>query len=649
MEISIEEGTKYTICFDLLSEQEIFEPKTATSKKYQETLIQKHIVQQLVTYNKSDWIDKIWENKDIFYPKFKSDLIHKITFENWNNKIKSIKSELKKNKLLKHINNYQIDYRFTAIEVTPIEPLNNNILNSTIPSKMANNSHVTDKLCAELLGFGVVRLYKDSEDHINLFKIDSPEMKKIPGDDTTLAILAVPFYFSASDLLLGFFDEDDITHLSHIRLIKSSAPNRFMILLKFRSKDYVKPFLRKYQGRKFNSFEPETCTVIEIKEIIFRPKIKNNSDEISNNNIKVTLPYLLEDPFTNDNDPSSSSASSKKTTKSRNYTELATCPVCLDRLDSTVTGLFTIQCQHTFHSSCLSKWKDDTCPVCRYSNKSKNSINDLSLLSLSNSNNLYNNLDNNLDNTEKCMDCGLTEHLWICLICGNVGCGRYDQQHAIKHWEHTGHCFSMETNTQRVWDYAEDGYVHRLVQNEADGKIVELPLRDESKKTSDEKVEKIGFEYSKMLISQLESQREFYENKISVINNDLSFQKNVSTRFNEKITELENNLKKISTTLENNLKQLENSKKLQNDYLKLKNELDDMNALNDAFEVKLRDVTKENETLKAEKEELQEQVTDLMFFLESQEKFKDASDDVKEGQVIMVPKKTKKGGGNKKK
>ena len=38
--------------------------------------------------------------------------------------------------------------------------------------------------------------------------------------------------------------------------------------------------------------------------------------------------------------------------------ELPTCPVCLERMDASVTGLLTILCQHTFHCQCLTKWGD---------------------------------------------------------------------------------------------------------------------------------------------------------------------------------------------------------------------------------------------------------------------------------------------------
>jgi hypothetical protein len=32
----------------------------------------------------------------------------------------------------------------------------------------------------------------------------------------------------------------------------------------------------------------------------------------------------------------------------------------------------------------------------------------------------------------KITDCGRTSDLWMCLICGNIGCGRYAEAHAYK-------------------------------------------------------------------------------------------------------------------------------------------------------------------------------------------------------------------------
>jgi BRCA1-associated protein len=56
----------------------------------------------------------------------------------------------------------------------------------------------------------------------------------------------------------------------------------------------------------------------------------------------------------------------------------------------------TILCCHTFHIQCLTKWNDSTCPLCRY-------------------------LQCPVESSQ-CDDCGTTDNLWVCLICGFNGC-----------------------------------------------------------------------------------------------------------------------------------------------------------------------------------------------------------------------------------
>ena len=46
--------------------------------------------------------------------------------------------------------------------------------------------------------------------------------------------------------------------------------------------------------------------------------------------------------------------------------ELPTCAVCLERLDPSISGIFTIVCNHQFHCDCLRRWADSSCPVCRH-------------------------------------------------------------------------------------------------------------------------------------------------------------------------------------------------------------------------------------------------------------------------------------------
>ena len=124
-------------------------------------------------------------------------------------------------------------------------------------------------------------------------------------------------------------------------------------------------------------------------------------------------------------------------------TELPSCPVCLERLDEHVSGVVVTVCNHAFHNECLLKWGDTSCPVCRFCLQPTG--------------------------TARCATCGASDSLWMCLICGAVGCGRYSGGHARAHWEAHGHSYALELDTQRVWDYVGDGWVHRLVQSKAAG------------------------------------------------------------------------------------------------------------------------------------------------------------------------------------
>jgi len=50
----------------------------------------------------------------------------------------------------------------------------------------------------------------------------------------------------------------------------------------------------------------------------------------------------------------------------------------------------------------------------------------------------------------------------------------------------------MELGSSRVWDYAGDNYVHRLVQNKADGKLVEVD--EQSAGEQEEKIDALNLE-----------------------------------------------------------------------------------------------------------------------------------------------------------
>lgn len=583
------------------------------------------------------------------------------------------------------------DYKLSPITLTSIDTSHQD--NDENQQNMP--SDVIEPLRAKFMGEGIIKLFREFEDDdedVNFlsssYAIDSStpptsiKNNSNPGDDTMVSIIAVPTYFTATDIL-GFIGEEYMIFITHIRILKSEKPNRFLVLIKFSDIVKTAEFQFKFNGKLFNSMEPETCHVIFVKSVRFD---SNNNEQTVNDLSNSLIPFLLTDPFTSPSVSVPHSPSISKENQDETLIELPTCPVCLERMDSAVTGLLTIPCQHTFHCQCLSKWPDDTCPICRYSNNVSNHKVRKSVRRLlqynssrlqreqqqqqqqprisatgSNSNSSIglsstSEADFAVESSERCMDCSSDTNLWICLICGNVGCDRYaPEQHSLKHFVDSGHCFAMELNTSRVWDYAGDNYVHRLVANESDGKIVELPEKSSASSTANgskvhnvnsatfDKVDEVGFEYSQLLISQLASQREYYESLLNERNAPKSrrgsnFPENninqkAMTELEIKVEELSAHMSHLTTDIIPSLKMKINNK--DEKFRKATNDLNNSNSLNDGLSTKIEFLTKENEELKKSNKDLTEQVNGLMFFLESQEKFKDAPQDVKDGQIVI--------------
>jgi BRCA1-associated protein len=368
------------------------------------------------------------------------------------------------------------------------------------------------------VGWGVVHLYRDAEETNNL-EDQAQKQKSVgsntqvrkdenfdPEDCTTLCILAVPSWMMPSDLL-GFVGDQAREDVSHFRLIRTGRANKYMVLMKFRSAKKAKDWQKVYNGRLFSAAEPENCHVVFIKSVEFL-----GPDEAD----VGSFPQNANDPFT----PAGRSGGASKSLSSKplappppNLLELPTCPVCLERMDET-TGLLTILCQHVFHCACLEKWRGSGCPVCRYTHSPSYTF-------------PYprpHGSDGDDDSEPMCSVCASTSNVWVCLICGSLGCGRYDSAHAYAHYEETSHCYAMDISTQHVWDYAGDGYVHRLIQSKPDSRLIDLPGRQRHENEAfrseggdsvpREKMESMAAEYTYLLTSQLEGQRRYFEEQV---------------------------------------------------------------------------------------------------------------------------------------
>ncbi|RKP10708.1 hypothetical protein THASP1DRAFT_9531, partial [Thamnocephalis sphaerospora] len=444
-------------------------------------------------------------------------------------------------------------------------------------------------------------------------------------DGTLVAVLAVPSHLTPADFLafLGAAVED----LTHVRLLRDVSPHRYIALLKFANASYAEQFVSEFNGKPFSLLEPEVCSAVRVRSVQLVAGAEVEDQERSDAVLSLDAIVSHQESAVLDSLGE----------------ELPTCPVCLERMDARVTGLVTVVCQHTFHCRCLGKWGGGRCPVCRYS------LTDAPTVGGEQTGHLPGN---------QCAVCSATENLWICLICGHIGCGRYVEAHAWQHYEQTGHLYSLELETQRVWDYAGDGYVHRLIQNKADGKLVELPddtLSENAvfqQSVPPAKLDAIATEYTNLLTTQLDSQRYHYEQELALAHQKLTDaqrdldmtrpQLTVAQQMRDRLREAEDevvHIRKEKAAVEKRASKLEKRVSTLEEALKEEHALGTMIRSN--YE-KLRESEKER---KQELLELREQVRDLMFFVESRDKIDNGelSEEVREGTIQPVPENTNRG------
>ncbi|XP_073863991.1 BRCA1-associated protein isoform X4 [Macaca fascicularis] len=277
-------------------------------------------------------------------------------------------------------------------------------------------------------------------------------------------------------------------------------------------------------------------------------------------------------------------------------TELPKCTVCLERMDESVNGILTTLCNHSFHSQCLQRWDDTTCPVCRYCQTPEP-------------------VEEN-----KCFECGVQENLWICLICGHIGCGRYVSRHAYKHFEETQHTYAMQLTNHRVWDYAGDNYVHRLVASKTDGKIVQYECEGDT--CQEEKIDALQLEINNMK-TKFKETIEKCDNLEHKLNDLLKEKQSVErrcTQLNTKVAKLTNELKE----------EQEMNKCLRANQVLLQNKLkEEERVLKETCDQKDLQIT-----------EIQEQLRDVMFYLETQQKINhlpaETRQEIQEGQINIA-------------
>lgn len=359
-----------------------------------------------------------------------------------------------------------------------------------------------------------------------------------------------------------------------------------MVLLDFRSVEAAYEFYETYNGAPYNSLEPDQlCHALWVSAIAW------GNDGLA--------PHQ--------------------------HTELPSCAVCLERMDESVDGVLTILCNHTFHASCLVKWCDSTCPICRYVQTPE------------------------LTQSSVCMECEGTEALWICLICGHVGCGRYQGGHAATHNRNTNHTYALQIGTNRVWDYAGDNFVHRLLQNKTDGKLVATnsPGND-----GEEKIDSMQLEFTYLLTSQLDAQRQHFEERLSRVEAALVADRKAVLKETEKIRSENADIEQKLSIVMKEKQALEKKLAAMNarlttclrDLAEEKQFSKTLQLNHTAWQEKYASLEKLYKEKEQEVVDLKEQVRDLMFYMEAQNTISKSEykEEIAEGSVTVAEDSSKK-------
>lgn len=396
-----------------------------------------------------------------------------------------------------------------------------------------------------------------------------------------ICMLGVPAKLKTPDLLS--FTAAVHSELEMMRVIHDGNPNQYMVLMRFRCQASADEFYQAFNGLPYNSLEPEdTCSLVYISKV---------------ETCKESEYYPLS-----------------------NHTELPVCSICLERMDESVSTVLTILCNHTFHSSCLAQWEDATCPVCRYIQTPE------------------------LVAEQRCSECNSSDDLWICLICGYVGCGRYIGGHSHDHFSETSHSYTMELGqTNRVWDYVGDNFVHRLLQTDgADGKLVAAEggnCRDSKGcggacVCGEEKVKSLELELYYTLTTQLDKQRQHYEEKMARLETNAQREmEEVLKRARSSVEEAKQMEAKVAVLTKDKAKAEHKLNQLNQKLSKVMTELKDERHLNQSlrqnqqsWQQKMAELEKKMNQKDSEVQELREQLRDMMFHFAANDKISQDSD-----------------------
>ena len=354
-------------------------------------------------------------------------------------------------------------------------------------------------------------LYEYIEGRIELYKLNSNNLsltntietfRFLPINRTkSLLLINLP-----EDVSLDFFINyigGEIEKIKNITIITEKKTNFRSLIIHFFEQDMADNFYYNYKVRSIKENKSEFLYFVFLRKITYTLEGENskiNSLEINTNKEEVEK----EDEYS--------------------LFQIPTCPLCLEKIETSNSGIETV-----LDNFPCERWINykNSCKVC---NKLPSSV--IKLLT--------------------CEKCNIKSSLWCCLICGNIGCNRYQNGHAVIHFKETNHNYSLELESQRIWDYSLDKWVHRLILGQNSPPInVDEDIKEEKQLTEQEfyiRMESIINEYNKVLSSQLEMQRKYYGKEMDNLEEKYSAKnKEIKNRYNELKEKIEEKKKKINS------------------------------------------------------------------------------------------------------
>lgn len=391
--------------------------------------------------------------------------------------------------------------------------------------------------------------------------------KGFHGASSTVCVLACPDDLTLDSLFrLGGATPSSVRS---VHIFFDPKNRRRLVVLRLDSPDAATEYLQRSNGTAFRKSKLEVCHVVFVEGLL---TLGGHSLPLCEG-----LPMLsVSSPDTSEASPQGPASTSEPRPSTRitpstpplqllppsKYMEIPACPLCLERLDSAISGLIWPAHASAPPQTTAKRWSGVRCRVCDFVREFTSRTHPSSATRSGE--------DVKVSETEtkpffeskalECSECqrqsGLQDRdtvgselggepvpspsstpvstpptprtgdlrpIWICLLCGNIGCGRFQRSHAVRHYERTGHRFSLIPVSESIWDYHEDRYVHRILAQRTRGfagtyTLSAAPDSADAGSLTTVKLKSISGHYNRLLRELLSRQHQHHLKELNDMN-----------------------------------------------------------------------------------------------------------------------------------